>query len=251
MSQNPTHRVLSILRRHRVRALLMGGQACILYGAAQFSRDVDVAVAIDPGNLRRLRAALADLGAEPAYFPRLSAAALRRGHACHFKCHGSGLGGFRLDVMSVLRRAPAFETLWRRRTRVELEPRVEADVMSLPDLVRVKQTQRDKDWPMVRLLVERDVSEAPRRVPAARAGFWLRECRTADLLIDLAVRFPRLAGREGVRRAATRLATAGDRDAVERALRAEEDRERDLDRAYWKPLRTELESLRLGRKHDG
>jgi hypothetical protein len=32
----------------------MGGQACILYGAAEFSRDVDVAVLASEGNLDRL-----------------------------------------------------------------------------------------------------------------------------------------------------------------------------------------------------
>ncbi len=251
MSPSPMLRVLSVLRRRRVRALLMGGQACIVYGAAQFSRDVDVAVAIDPLNLRRLRAALTELEAEPTYFPRLAAAALRRGHACHFKCHALGLDGFRLDVMSVMRGAPSFDTLWRRRSRRQVEPGVVIDVMALPDLVRVKKTQRDKDWPMVRLLVERDVSEAPRRVPAARAAFWLRECRTADLLVDLAVRFPRLAEREAARRAAVRLALAGDVSAVERELRTEEDEERELDRRYWKPLRDELESLRRTRRRGG
>ena len=30
------------MRAHRVRALLMGGQACVLYGAAEFSRDTDL-----------------------------------------------------------------------------------------------------------------------------------------------------------------------------------------------------------------
>jgi hypothetical protein len=32
------------MRAHRVRALLMGGQACVSYGAAEFSRDVDLAI---------------------------------------------------------------------------------------------------------------------------------------------------------------------------------------------------------------
>jgi len=31
------------MREHRVRALLMGGQACVFYGAAEFSRDTDFA----------------------------------------------------------------------------------------------------------------------------------------------------------------------------------------------------------------
>jgi hypothetical protein len=36
----------------------MGGQACILYGAAEFSRDTDFAVLSSAQNLDRLREAL-------------------------------------------------------------------------------------------------------------------------------------------------------------------------------------------------
>jgi hypothetical protein len=35
---NPIRRVLSSIHEHRVRALLMGGHACVLYGAAESSR---------------------------------------------------------------------------------------------------------------------------------------------------------------------------------------------------------------------
>ena len=41
MTPNPILKVLSTLQKHRVRALLIGGQACIIYGAAEFSRDSD------------------------------------------------------------------------------------------------------------------------------------------------------------------------------------------------------------------
>ena len=37
----------------------MGGQACVLYGAAEFSRDLDLALLLDPTNLDRFDAALA------------------------------------------------------------------------------------------------------------------------------------------------------------------------------------------------
>ena len=37
--RNPILKVLSSIRQHRVQALLMGGQACVFYGAAEFSRD--------------------------------------------------------------------------------------------------------------------------------------------------------------------------------------------------------------------
>ena len=49
------------MRQHRVRALLMGGQACVFYGAAEFSRDVDFAILADVANLGRLRKALREL----------------------------------------------------------------------------------------------------------------------------------------------------------------------------------------------
>jgi hypothetical protein len=39
----------------------MGGQACVFYGAAEFSRDTDFAVLASPANLARLKAVLADL----------------------------------------------------------------------------------------------------------------------------------------------------------------------------------------------
>lgn len=55
----PIQTVLSITRQHGVRSLLMGGQACILYGASEFSRDVDLAIYAHPENLQRLGAALA------------------------------------------------------------------------------------------------------------------------------------------------------------------------------------------------
>jgi hypothetical protein len=35
---NPIRKVLSSIEKRRVRALLMGGQACVFYGAAEFSR---------------------------------------------------------------------------------------------------------------------------------------------------------------------------------------------------------------------
>ena len=85
MSPSPIHKVLSIFHKHRVRALLMGGQACILYGAAEFSRDIDFDVLADENNLSRLRAALHELKAEPVFVPPLSVEVLLRGHACHFR----------------------------------------------------------------------------------------------------------------------------------------------------------------------
>ena len=47
----------------------MGGQACVFYGAAEFTRDLDLLILADSENLGRLRVALADLEAEPIAVP--------------------------------------------------------------------------------------------------------------------------------------------------------------------------------------
>jgi hypothetical protein len=198
VSLSPIPRVLSTFRRHRVRALLMGGQACILYGAAEFTRDIDLAVAVSAGNLGRLHDALAALEAEPVFFPPLTASALRKGHACHFRCLARGLHGLRIDLMSRLRGVPAFSILWKRRVEIDLPGVGTVPVMSLADLLMAKKTQRDKDWPMIRRLVEADVANAGENPTSARVALWLREGRTFELLRDLGRRFPR-ADREGSR----------------------------------------------------
>ena len=64
MIPNPIREVLSSVRAHRVHALLMGGQACVFYGAAEFSRDTDLAIVADAAHLARLRRALETLQAE-------------------------------------------------------------------------------------------------------------------------------------------------------------------------------------------
>ncbi|MGP8020116.1 MAG: hypothetical protein ACLPRE_03875, partial [Limisphaerales bacterium] len=74
------------MRAHRVRALLMGGQACVFYGAAEFSRDTDFAVLADAANLARLHRALTELQVEPIALPPFEIKYLRRGHAIHFRC---------------------------------------------------------------------------------------------------------------------------------------------------------------------
>ena len=55
MTPNPILKVLSSIRAQRVRALLMGGQACVFYGAAEFSRDTEFAIFAGSENLARLK----------------------------------------------------------------------------------------------------------------------------------------------------------------------------------------------------
>lgn len=166
------------MRVHRVRALLMGGQACVFYGAAEFSRDTDLAILADAANLARLRRALDELNAEPIAVPSLELRHLRKGHAVHFRCMHPEATRMRVDIMSRMRGVDAFPSLWRRRTVIAMADGTPCDLLSLPDLVNAKKTQRDKDWPMIRRLVEAHYFAHRARPSAPQLGFWLRELRT-------------------------------------------------------------------------
>jgi hypothetical protein len=65
----PVRTVLTTTRRHCARGLLMGGQACALYGASESSRDEDLAIYAHPDNFGRLQGALDELGAKVTAVP--------------------------------------------------------------------------------------------------------------------------------------------------------------------------------------
>ncbi len=247
MNQSPILRALSSIRKSGVRTLLMGGQACVFYGAAEFSRDLDLLILVDAESLARLRSALADLKAEPIAVPTLDAAHLKRGHAVHFRCRREDVAGLRVDLMSSLRGVDPFEDLWGRRTVIEAAGEL-VDVLAIEDLVTAKKTQRDKDWPMIRRLVEQDYFGSESRQAQERIEFWLRELRTPELLIEAASANPETAGRISAERPALRAALRKDRPRVVRALDEEEHEERQKDRSYWEPLRRELEEFRRQRR---
>ena len=224
----------------------MGGQACVFYGAAEFSRDVDFAILAEPENLRRLQAALDELGAEVIAIPAFEESFLHRGLAIHFRCQAPGVEGLRVDVMTVMRGVDPFPALWERRTTIAIDEN-EADLLSLPDLVKAKKTQRAKDWPMLTRLVEAHWCQNRSDVTPARVDFWLRECRTPEILCELATLFIQEAMALQSIRPLLTAAIQQDSDRVEQALEQERQTEMAADKAYWAPLRQELERLRRSR----
>ena len=226
-----------------MRCMVMGGQACVLYGGAEFSRDTDLAVLCNDENLARLQVALQDLQADVIAVPPFERRYLEMGLAVHFRCRHPDAADMRVDVMSKLRGVDDFEMLWQRRTTI-VEAGLEIDLLSLPDLIRAKKTQRDKDWGMIRRLLEahyfaRSASPGPEEI-----AFWLREMRTTSLLLDVADQFPDTCRALVGERPLLEAALARDEARLETLLHEEEQRERDADRAYWAPLVKLLHQLR-------
>ena len=232
------------MRTHGVRCLLMGGQACVFYGAAEFSRDTDLALLASSTNLDRFRDALAHLGATCIAVPPFEIEYLERGHAVHFRCHHPDADGMRIDVMSVMRGVDPFDRLWDRRTTIETLDGDVVDLLSLTDLVQAKKTQRDKDWPMLRRLVDVHYLSNREHGSNEEVDFWLRELRSPALLIEAAALHPARAQEIGTLRFALARAVDGDSDGAEAALAEEERLERSADRRYWEPRRAELERIR-------
>ena len=222
----------------------MGGQACVFYGAAQFSKDIDFLILAGEANFAGLRAALADLDALRIAVPPFAPEHLARGHAVHYRCRADGVEGLRIDLMTRLRDLPTFEALWRRRTTIRDEDGEAFDLLSVPDLVQAKKTQREKDWIAIGTLVEGHYHAMHTEPTQERIIFWLKESRTPERLVALASDFGQEAGRLQGTRPLLAHAIAGDLPALRAALDAEARGEQEKDRAYWEPLKRELEAFR-------
>jgi hypothetical protein len=153
--------------------------------------------------------------------------------------------------MTRLRDLPEFAALWERRTVFQDDAGAEFHLLSIPDLVQAKKTQRSKDWPVIELLVAihyRENSSAPRE---DWIDFWLHEARTAELLCELVARYPAPAREVQAARPLLAFAFEGNLDALRAALDEEVRAEQARDRAYWEPLRRELEEFRRQERAGG
>lgn len=221
----------------------MGGQACVFYGAAEFSRDVDLVLLAEPDNLKRLQSALDELEAEIIAIPPFDESFLNSGLAVHFRCNASGVEGLRIDIMTVMRGVDPFPMLWERRTTFAIDE-TEVDLLSLPDLVKAKKTQRSKDWTMLQRLIEAHWFQHRFAPTPERIDFWLQECRTPDILMELAKLFPAQTASIQSTRPLLGAALQNDLAAIEEGLEQERHAEVLADRAYWEPLREQLNRIR-------
>ena len=99
------------MKKNGVRCLLMGGQACVFYGAAEFSRDIDLAILCSPANLEAIRRAIHELEAECIAVPPFEKQYLDKGHAVHFRCHAPGVERLRIEILATMRGVDEFPEL--------------------------------------------------------------------------------------------------------------------------------------------
>ena len=125
-----------------------------------------------------------------------------------------------------------------------LPGKLTCNLMSLQDLVKAKKTQRDKDWPMIRRLLEAHYFEYQSHPTWSQTAFWLQELRTPELLVEIGQRYPRACSRLAATRPLLAHALSGNLKIIAKGLFEEEIREREKDKLYWLPLRKELEILR-------
>ena len=86
MIPTPIRHVLSTIQAPGIQALLMGGQSCVFYGAAQVSKDIDFLILADQENFNALLEALQKLDAHRIALPRFAPELLEKGHAVYFRC---------------------------------------------------------------------------------------------------------------------------------------------------------------------
>ena len=122
--------LLSLLEKHKVRYLVVGGYAVMKYTEPRFTKDLDLWTSTDKENSKAVYAALKEFGAplkglSPADFTQEG----------YF--YQMGNPPFRLDVMMSIP-GVTFETAWSNREKVQVEG-LAIPFISKADLIKAKE----------------------------------------------------------------------------------------------------------------
>jgi hypothetical protein len=129
--------LLSLLEKHKVRYLVVGGYAVMRYTEPRFTKDLDLWIATDEENSKAVFAALKEFGAPLKDLT--SADFTQEGYF-----YQMGNPPFRLDIMMSIP-GVTFETAWANRKEARVEGTV-IPFISKADLIRSKEAGgRDQD----------------------------------------------------------------------------------------------------------
>lgn len=129
--------LLSLLERHKVRYLVVGGYAVMKYTEPRFTKDLDLWIATDQANAEAVFTAMKEFGAPlkdltPSDFMQ---------EGCFYQM---GNPPFRVDIMMSIP-GVAFEMAWANRENVHLEG-LAVPFISKADLIKAKEAGgRDQD----------------------------------------------------------------------------------------------------------
>lgn len=242
----PLEKVLRAFDAARVRYLIIGGQAAIIYGASQITKDADFWVEPTRRNFAALEKALISLNARLRFLPPLDIKYLRKGHGIHFTIPEPE-GDYYIDILGKPPRVSGFPAAYKSAQIVKWHGFV-LRVLDIPRLVATKKTNREQDYASIQLLAEM-VFNTVRNKPHLRKGVisWLlQESRTPEHLIEIVRKWKGgLKIAPTCRREAVTLAVS---DAVPEQIQTAIDKEKlTYQRAnieYWKPFLRELRLLR-------
>ncbi|OHB83886.1 MAG: hypothetical protein A2Z38_11690 [Planctomycetes bacterium RBG_19FT_COMBO_48_8] len=128
---------LSLMEKHKVRYLVVGGYAVMRYTEPRFTKDLDLWISTDKDNSKAVYTALKEFGAPlkdltPADFTQEG----------YF--YQMGNPPFRLDVMMSIP-GVTFEAAWEKREKVQMEGLI-IPFISKADLIKAKEASgRDQD----------------------------------------------------------------------------------------------------------
>jgi len=233
---------------HQVRYLLISGQACVLYGASQFTEDIDFWIQSSNKNVRAFLRAMAQVKAKVYKLtPPMTQVYVLKGHGFHFKVGRD----WYVDVMGKPPRVGKFQSARKRARRIVTEWG-DLIVAAPEDLVLLKRTNRPADYETISNLVRQRLSEDGN---ASILRWALSNTFDISDLIEYAIQgagmLTRWPSRPAVRcllplrSGQIRIGEKKVRLAADHLV-SEMSELQERGRRYWKPILADLKSLQRG-----
>jgi hypothetical protein len=231
--------------KYNVRYLLISGQACVLYGASQFTEDIDFWIQPKQQNFRAFLRAMAQMKATVYKLtPPITQAYIRKGHGFHFKVDRD----WYIDVMGKPPRVGDFQRAFRKARKISTEWGM-LTVVAQEDLVLLKRTNRPGDYETISNLVRQRLSEEP----TSRVLRWALS-NTFDIadLVDFSLQAAEKIEKWPSRAAVQALLPLhkGKTHIPEKKIRRASDyllkemaELQEKGRRYWKPIIADLKNL--------
>ena len=243
---NPFNAVLAALIKHKVQYIVIGGQAVVVYGASQFTRDADFWINPTKINLNRLKKALKELKTTPRFLPPLKLSYLKKGHGVHFRFSYKG-HNFLIDILGKPPRVSGFLPAWKNAEPIQWHG-LKIPVLDIRRLVDTKKTNRERDYLVIQSLTELVFENAIRNKSTQKlvAGWLAKESRNPSHLKMIARTWKngKKVLLESKRPAAILAAQGATVPQIKAELEIEKERLKKENIEYWRPLIHELRRLR-------